>query len=53
LRREVNDFLFRNVVLVNDGVLVGGPRILEGRTRLEMVVIVVVVMRMAMAANIH
>ena len=50
LRRQVDDFLIRDVVLVDDGVLVGGPRVLESRIDLDVVVIVVVV-RMAVAAD--
>ena len=50
LRRQVDNFLIRDVVLVHDGILVGGPRVLESRIDLDVVVIVVVV-RMAVAAD--
>jgi hypothetical protein len=48
LWRQIDDVLFRNIVLVDDGVLVGGARVLERRVRLQMVVIV----RVAVAVDV-
>ena len=48
LRRQVNNFLIRDVVLVHDGILVGGPRVLQSPIDLVIVVVVMMVVIVTM-----
>ena len=48
LRRQVDNFLIRDVVLVHDGILVGGPRVLQSPIDLVIVVVVMMVVIVTM-----
>ena len=52
LRRQVNNFLIRDVVLVHDGILVGGPRVLQSPIDLVIVVVVMMVVIVTMVVVI-
>ena len=52
LRRQVDNFLIRDVVLVHDGILVGGPRVLQSPIDLVIVVVVMMVVIVTMVVVI-